>query len=75
MLNIVSLNRGIFVKLLMTLFLSSLILLAGCQVVGVVKVKPTKVKVPVVIVKVPAIIVIEGQQKHCPPGQAKKGNC
>jgi len=44
--------------------------LTGCEVVGPrVKVEPPKVKVPV--------IVVESQDgdKHCPPGQAKKGRC
>ncbi len=42
--------------------------LTGCAVRGPsVTVEPPKVIIPGVIV--------EGQGKHCPPGQAKKGRC
>lgn len=37
--------------------------LAGCEIRG-----------PSVKVK-PPVIEVEGGGKHCPPGQAKKGNC
>lgn len=47
------------------------IFLYGCEIVGPsVKVSGPKVKVDDSIVKVDG-----GAQRHCPPGQAKKGNC
>jgi hypothetical protein len=34
-----------------------------------------KVIVPVPAVVVPVPVVVDAKAKHCPPGQAKKGNC
>lgn len=36
--------------------------------------RTTKVVVPAVVVPVP-VVVAPRPAKHCPPGQAKKGNC
>ena len=45
--------------------------LFGCEIVGPsVKVSGPKVKVDDSIIKVEG-----GSHRHCPPGQAKKGNC
>lgn len=57
-------------KSLMVLAFCSLVLsgLTACEVMGPsVKVEPPRVRVDGV--------VVEGQGKHCPPGQAKKGRC
>ncbi|WP_175453092.1 hypothetical protein [Microbulbifer yueqingensis] len=55
-------------KLKIALILCAAAFLNGCTVVGPgVELKPAKVKLPGVIVG--------GSQRHCPPGQAKKGNC
>ena len=55
-------------KVLLSAVLLSSFFLTACELVGPsIRVDTPKVKVPGVI--------ITGQQKHCPPGQAKKGNC
>ena len=60
--------RCIPVKLKIALVLCATAFLNGCAVVGPsLEMKPAKILVPGVIVG--------GGQRHCPPGQAKKGNC
>lgn len=62
-----SIYRGTSMKLKIALILCAAAFLNGCTVVGPgVELKPAKVKIPG---------VISGSQRHCPPGQAKKGNC
>ena len=63
-----SISGSIPMKLKIALILCATAFLNGCAVVGPsVELKPAKVRIPGVIVG--------GSQKHCPPGQAKKGNC
>lgn len=55
-------------KLKIALILCATAFLNGCAVVGPsLEMKPAKILVPGVIVG--------GSRGHCPPGQAKKGNC
>lgn len=50
----------IFVKLLTAVTL--LCFLSACEITG------PKIKLPGLVIKIPGV-------GHCPPGQAKKGNC
>ncbi|WP_346838136.1 hypothetical protein [Microbulbifer sp. SAOS-129_SWC] len=55
-------------KVKIALILCTAAFLNGCELVGPsVKLEPAKVRIPGV--------TVGGHQKHCPPGQAKKGNC
>lgn len=68
MLSTVFLNKGKGMKNILSVLVLSTIFLTGCEVIGPrLKVEPPKIKVDG--------IEVEGSQKHCPPGQAKKGNC
>ncbi|MFI2811249.1 MULTISPECIES: hypothetical protein [Microbulbifer] len=54
-------------KLKIAAILCAAVFLNGCEIIGPgVKLEPAKVRIPG---------VVGGHQKHCPPGQAKKGNC
>ena len=68
MLKTVLSNRDMTLKSIKTVIFCSFIFINGCELTGPsLKVEPPKLKT--------SGVIIEDHHKHCPPGQAKKGNC